>query len=262
MCLVAVAWRAHARYPLVLVGNRDEFHQRPSLAADWWPEHPHLFGGRDLAAGGSWLGITRDGRLAVVTNNPRRPPAPDHTRSRGALVKAWLTGDQEAGAFLDEVQGDLVRYAGFTLLVGSLAGGFEALVHPAGHLGARWRLPAGVSVLSNSPREEPWPKVEWLEQAVTAYLAARAGRDPDPEELLALVGRRMPVAEPEAGTPVARARVTPFVTGTDYGSRASTLVLGDAAGGWRCVERRFGPGGIPAGESSARHFPGAPAPGP
>ena len=74
MCLIAVAWKAHPRYPLILLGNRDEFHARPSVAADWWPEAPDVFGGRDLKAGGSWLGVSRGGRIAVVTNNPLRPP--------------------------------------------------------------------------------------------------------------------------------------------------------------------------------------------
>jgi len=253
VCLVAVAWQAHPRYPLILVGNRDEFHRRPAVPADWWPEAPGVFGGRDLQAGGSWLGVSRSGRLAVVTNNPLVPPAAHHTRSRGALVRDWLTGTDDTAAFLDRVQAELDALPGFNLLVGSLGDGLEGLVAPAGALGPRWRLPAGVTVLANSPREEPWPKAGWLQDAVGRYLAARD--EPDPEELLALVARRMPVAEPADDSLPARARVTPFLAGDDYGSRASTLVIADAAGGWSCTERRFGPGGRPAGESRARHYP-------
>jgi uncharacterized protein with NRDE domain len=254
MCLVAIAWQAHPHNPLVLVGNRDEFHQRPTVPAGWWPEADHVFGGRDLQAGGSWLGVTRHGRVAVVTNNPLRPPATSHTRSRGALVREWLTGQGDPGAFLDAVESDLDHYAGFSLLVGTLTEGLEGLVTPAGHLGARWRIPPGITVLSNSPRETPWPKVGWLGEALHSYLQRpMPPGGPNTDELLSLVARRMPVAEPEADTPVARARVTPFVTGTDYGTRAATLVLADASGGWRCIERRFGPGGVPAGESEARH---------
>ncbi len=256
MCLVAVAWQAHPRYPLILLGNRDEFHQRPTVPAGWWPEADHVFGGRDLQAGGSWLGVTRHGRVAVVTNNPLRPPGVNHTRSRGALVRAWLTGDSASGAFLDTVENDVGHYAGFSLLVGTLGAGLDGFVTPAGSLGPRWRLPTGVTVLSNSPRETPWPKVGWLQKALDNYLRRpMPATGPDAEELLSLVGRRMPVAEPEADTPVARARVTPFVTGTDYGTRAATLILADDDGGWRCIERRFGPGGMPAGESQARHSP-------
>lgn len=250
MCLVAVAWQVHPDYPLLLLGNRDEFHQRPTVPAGWWPEAGHVFGGRDLRAGGSWLGITRHGRVAVVTNNPRRPPGDGHTRSRGALVHAWLTGEASAGAFLDTVDNSVAHYAGFSLLVGTLDGGLDGYVTPAGSLGARWRLPGGITVLSNSPREAPAPKVSWLEQALAGYFRrAMRATGPDPEELLALMARRMPVAEPEADSGLARAPVTPFVTGDDYGTRATTLILADARGGWRCIERRFGPGGVPAGES-------------
>ena len=256
MCLVAVAWQAHPRYPLVLLGNRDEFHRRPTVPAGWWPEAGDVFGGRDLQAGGSWLGISRQGRVAVVTNNPLRPPGTHRTRSRGALVREWLTGGETAAAFLDAVEDGVdEHYAGFSLLVGTVESGLHGLVTPAGSLGARWQLPEGITVLSNSPREAPWPKVGWLNEALGEYLRSRPALEPDPEELLALVARRMPVAEPEADTPVARARVTPFVTGHDYGTRAATLILGDERGGWRCIERRFGPGGVPAGESEARHTP-------
>lgn len=250
MCLIAVAWKAHPRYPLVLLGNRDEFHGRPSVAANWWPEEPDVFGGRDLKAGGSWLGVSRSGRLAVVTNNPLRPPAADRSLSRGALVHDWLTGTAGSDAFLAAVARDEARYAGFSLFVGTLADGLEGLVAPAGELGARWSLPAGITALSNSPREAPWPKVGWLQRALEDYL-----RRPDVEtdELLALAGRRMPVIEPSDDSPQARARVTPFVTGSDYGTRASTLILADTRGGWHCIERRFGPNGVPAGESQGRH---------
>jgi uncharacterized protein with NRDE domain len=260
MCLVAIAWRVHPRYPLVLLGNRDEFHQRPTVPAGWWPEAGEVFGGRDLQAGGSWLGISRSGRLAVVTNNPLRPPGAGRHRSRGALVRDWLTGAADSGGFLDAVAASEESYAGFSLLVGTLDGGLEGFITPAGSLGARWRLPPGVTVLANSPREAPWPKASWLERALDGYLRRQSpdkspDAGPDTDELLALIERRMPVAEPDADTPQARARVTPFVTGTDYGTRAATLILADDRAGWHCIERRFGPGGVPAGESRARHAP-------
>ncbi|MDH5275324.1 MAG: NRDE family protein [Gammaproteobacteria bacterium] len=256
MCLVAVAWQVHPRYPLVLLGNRDEFHRRPAVPAGWWPEADHVFGGRDLQAGGSWLGVTRHGRVALVTNNPLRPPGVGHTRSRGALVREWLMGHGEAGAFLGAVERNVGHYAGFSLLVGTLDAGLEGFVTPAGSLGARWRLPAGVTAFSNSPREDPWPKALWLQQALDRYLGRpMPATGPDAEELLSLVARRMPVAEPDADTPGGRARVTPFVTGTDYGTRATTLILADERGGWRCIERRFASGGLPAGESHGSHSP-------
>ena len=258
MCLVAIAWRVHPRYPCILLGNRDEFHARPAAPADWWPDAPEVFGGRDLVAGGSWLGITRAGRIALVTNNPARPPASRHDLSRGALVREWLTGAETAAGYLHHVEGLADRYAGFCLVLGSTNTGLEGLITPAGALGSRWTLAPGITVLSNSPREAPWPKVDWLERALDRYLgrtADGAAAEPDCEALFALLNRRMPVAEAANDTTLARARVTPFVSGPDYGTRASTLILADEHGGWRFIERRFGPGGIPAGESQVRSSP-------
>ncbi|MEZ5563980.1 MAG: NRDE family protein [Gammaproteobacteria bacterium] len=255
MCLVAVAWQAHPRYPLILIGNRDEFHGRPSAAADWWPDAPHVFGGRDLQAGGSWLGINRNGRLAVVTNNPLRPSPVDHPLSRGALVGDWLTGNDAADHFLNGIASREERYGGFGLLVGSLSGGLHGFVSPAGALGSRWVLPTGISVLANSPREAPWPKAVWLQSTLKDYLE-RWSRKPDAalpaDELLAMVGRRMPVAPADDDSLRARARVTPFVSSAEYGTRASTLILGDQDGRWQCIEHRYGPNGMPAGESTVR----------
>ncbi len=249
MCLVAVAWQAHPRYPLILLGNRDEFHARPSAPADWWPDAPQVFGGRDLQAGGSWLGVSRDGRVAVVTNNPERPPGAAHPESRGKLVSRWLRSSATPAAFTAALAEEEHRFGGFALVVGTVTAGCTGLVAPAGSLGGRWSLPAGITVLSNSSREQPWPKVGWLAKALTRYLERD---EPDSGELLALLERRMPVAPPNGDSPRELVRVTPFVSGTGYGTRASTLILADREGGVRVIERRFGPGGVPAGESRAR----------
>lgn len=253
MCLVAIAWQVHPRYPFLLLGNRDEFHQRATAPADWWPDAPQVFGGRDLQAGGSWLGATREGRVAVVTNNPLRPPTTAHARSRGALVRDWLAGTASADEFLGAIEARLSEYAGFSLLVGSIHDGLKGLVTPAGSLGARWTVPRGVTALSNAPRETPWAKAGWLASAVETCLnRVDPDKEPESNDLLALLERRMPVAHPESGSLAARARVTPFISGVEYGTRASSLIIADAAGGWRFIERRFGPGGMPAGESQAR----------
>lgn len=259
MCLVAVAWRVDPHFPLILIGNRDEFHARPSAAAEWWPDAPSVFGGRDLKAGGSWLGIGRNGRLAVVTNNPLRPSSADRPLSRGALVQDWLTGSGTATNFLNGVAAREAHYGGFSLLVGDLTTGLEGFISPAGSLGSRWSVPDGISVQSNSPREMPWPKVTWLERQLAAYLA-NPNRPPDiaplAEDLFALLGRRMPVATADDDSLLAGVRVRPFVSGIEYGTRASTVILADRRGGWTFLEQRFGPGGEPTGNrSTARYSP-------
>lgn len=259
MCLVAVAWRAHPHYPLILVGNRDEFHERPSAAADWWPDAPTVFGGRDLKAGGSWLGIGQNGRVAVVTNNPLRPASAERPLSRGALVRDWLIGSETTDEFLQGVASLEARYGGFSLLVGTAGEKLCGFITPAGALGSRWTVPTGVSVLTNSPREAPWPKAVWLERQLTAYLAKpqhAPGITPLADDLLALIGRRMPVTQADDDSLLARVRVLPFVSGKEYGTRASTVILVDQRGGWSCIEQRFGPGGVPVGtRATGRYSP-------
>ena len=104
MCLLALGWNAHPRYRLVFAGNRDEFHARPAATADWWTDKPDVFGGRDLEAGGTWLGLRRDGRFAVVTNfrEPDRRPA--GMRSRGELATRFLAGSMASSAYLDDLK--------------------------------------------------------------------------------------------------------------------------------------------------------------
>jgi uncharacterized protein with NRDE domain len=242
MCLVAIAWRAHPRYPLIVAGNRDEFHARASAPAGWWADAP-VYGGRDLVAGGSWLAMSRGGRFAVVTNFPGRPAADPTAPSRGHLVRDFVAGDRPSGRFLDAVSVAETRYAGFCLVVGTRVQ-LRGFVSPRGAGRARWTLNPGVSVISNSPPAEPWPKALHIESAVARVLTGEAVAA---DGLFELLAQREPVGTEERGSLLSR---TPFVVGDDYGTRATTVILVDAAGECRFIERRFGPGGRPAGESS------------
>ena len=116
MCLILFAWKAHPRYAFVLAANRDEFHERPSAAADFWPRRPDLLAGRDLQAGGTWLGITRSGRFAAVTNfrEPLAPEAPLE-RSRGDLVTDYLAGAQAPLVHARALLESAPPYRGFNL---------------------------------------------------------------------------------------------------------------------------------------------------
>src|SRR5450432_1638658 len=100
MCLIVLAWRAAAEYPLVVAANRDEWRERPAEAARWWPDHPELLAGRDLQAGGTWMGITRGGRFAAVTNFRDPSDKRSTARSRGGLVTEFLLGADSPGRFL------------------------------------------------------------------------------------------------------------------------------------------------------------------
>ncbi|MFN3884164.1 MAG: NRDE family protein, partial [Rhodocyclaceae bacterium] len=116
MCLILVAWRTHHDFPLVIAANRDEFHARATAPAAFWKDHPQVLAGRDLAAGGTWLGITRQGRFAALTNyrDPasHQPSAP----SRGRLVADYLCGEDDIDGYLDAIEPE--RYNGFNLLLG------------------------------------------------------------------------------------------------------------------------------------------------
>jgi uncharacterized protein with NRDE domain len=242
MCLVAVAWRAHPRYPLIVAGNRDERHARPSAPADWWADAAHVVGGRDLVAGGSWLAMSRTGRFAVVINDPRRPPQPAQDASRGHLVRDFVAGERPSGRFLDAVAVAESRYAGFCLVLGTpvQVRGFATFRAGRPH---RWTLKAGVSTFSNAPLDEPAPKSRHLEAAVTDLLAADEVPDAG---LFALLERREPVAGDSAASVASR---TPFVIGESYGTRASTVILVDSERRCLFVERRFDARGRMAGES-------------
>ncbi|GIK35515.1 MAG: hypothetical protein BroJett010_20740 [Gammaproteobacteria bacterium] len=251
MCLVAIAWRAHPRYPLIIVANRDEDHGRPAAPAAWWPDASQVFGGRDLRAGGSWLAVSRSGRFAAITNNPRRPPGPQPGPSRGQLVQDFVAGDRPSGRFLDGVQAKADRYPGFCLLVGTRVQ-VRGIVTPPGSHPGRWTLPAGVSAVSNSPLEQPWPKVHYLEAALAAALADDAV---EPGRLFALLERRDPVPGQGSGgdrdDSPAISRL-PFIVGEHYGTRASTVITMDAAGSCEVSERRFDSTGRLRGEVSER----------
>ena len=161
MCLIVFAWRPDHAQPLIVAANRDEFYARPSLPLAQWPEAPHVHAGRDLEAGGSWLGIGANGRFAALTNirDPHQPPA---RKSRGELVAGFLTGVQSLEDYLADVVDRSPDYAGFNLLLGNH--------HELWHFNARMSEPvmleSGVYGLSNAGLDTPWPK---LLKAKTAW---------------------------------------------------------------------------------------------
>ena len=156
MCLIVVSWRHHQRYRLVVAANRDEYFRRPAAPAAFWSDHPRVLAGRDLEAGGTWLGITLDDRFAALTNyrNPaeKNPGAP----SRGALVSDFLTGNEDPLEYLQRIERRAASYNGFSLVVGNAAS-LYFLSNRGGHVA---RVPPGMHGLSNHVLDTPWPKVE------------------------------------------------------------------------------------------------------
>ena len=246
MCLAVVAIGVHPRYRLVVAANRDEFHRRPTAAAQWWPEG--WFGGRDLTAGGTWLGIARSGRWALLTNvrEPSRhdPAAP----SRGAWVPAFLRSDGAPSVALADACA--APGNGFNLLGGDAV----TTAWASNRAAAPKTLGGGIHALSNALLDTPWPKVVRTRDALRRWCA-----DPDAalDGLLDLLDDRAEAADadlPATGVPLAweRRLSAPFIVGADYGTRCSTAFTFDARQEIEFVERSFAPDGRRSGEVRAR----------
>lgn len=246
MCLLVVAWQSHPRYRLVVAGNRDEFHERPSAPLGWWPDAAGILAGRDLRGGGTWLGLARNGRFGLVTNFRDVNGAPPDAPSRGRFVPDFLRDDAPAASFLAALRPGASRYAGFNLLLGDATG-----LHYYSNVGdeAPRELPPGIYGLSNHRLDEPWPK---LVRTRERFAAALAATDPDPAGLAELLADRTPApgdAPPDRGLPpdLERALTAPFVRHAQYGTRCSTVVLAGHDGRTLVLERRFDAAGALSG---------------
>ena len=246
MCLIAFAWNVHPRWRLVLVGNRDEFHARPSAGLARWEDAP-IIAGRDLRAGGTWLGVTPAGRCAVVTN-VRAPQVVPGTRSRGALARDYLAGTDSADAHAAKLLDEAATYGAFNLLLFDADSAWLVGNHPRPH---RRPLDAGVHALSNAALDTPWPKVCALDAHLRAWLAAGGV---DPLTLLELLRDEHVAADaelPDTGIGIERERwlAPAFVRGREYGTRASTVVAIAHDGRGLIVEHRFAADGMVDGHT-------------
>ena len=247
MCLLAFAWRVHPGFPLVLVGNRDEFHDRPAEPAHWWPAPDGILAGRDLQAGGSWLGLSRGGRFAVVTNYREPGVVTSGRRSRGELVVDFLSSSATAEEWMDELAEDQDGYGGFNLVIGE-----GDQLHYLTNRGEGHRfLEPGIYGLSNHNLDTPWPKVTAARERLRGLLDEDR---PPVESLFSILEDRTRPNDhelPETGVPLEWERLlsSAFVVDPRYGTRASTVVMAGADGEIALVERRFGVDGGCAGES-------------
>lgn len=234
MCLIAVAWRARADLPLVVAANRDEWRDRPAEPAHWWPGHPQILAGRDLRAGGTWMGVTRGGRFAAVTNF--RDPADRRStaKSRGMLVTEFLQGSGPPEDFLAGLATRASEYNAFNLIAGDGA----SLWYYGSREGVGRPIEPGVHALSNHLLDEPWPKVV---RARSRMRAALLDADPAPAlfDLLSDAEGAADDALPDTGVGVEweRRLASALIPGEDYGTRASTVLAVSASGEMRFEER-------------------------
>ena len=240
MCLILFAYRLVPGQPLIVAANRDEFYARPSAAAHWWEDAPNLLAGRDLEAGGTWLGVQANGRFAAVTNftNPDQPPPP---RSRGALVTDFLRSAEASADYAAGIEGE--QYQGFNLLLWD----GETLAY-ASNRGETQLLEPGCYALTNAHLGANWPKA--LDGVARLRHAIAAGADID--GLIDLL-RHDQLPQGDAGhlrSETAESRATPcFIRGDAYGTRASTAVIYADEGDIAFAEQSYGP----RGELAERH---------
>lgn len=250
MCVIAFAWNAHPRWRLLLIGNRDELHARPSAPLASWPEEPALLAGRDLEAGGTWMGVCGPDRACVVTN-VRDPRAEMDRASRGLLVTDFLRGTDAAARHAAALEPNAARYRPFNLLLFDHAAARFVSNDPFARVG---EIAAGVHGLSNGDLDAPWPKVRRATAALHEWLAAGTAAFTPLFEALAdeTIAPDAELPDTGIGLELERRLSPPFVRGERYGTRATTLIALARDGGGVIEEHRFGPNGVARGITALR----------
>ena len=247
MCLVLIALNSHPEYSLIVAANRDEFYDRPSAPAEYWEDAPGILAGRDLKAGGTWLGIDQRGRFAAVTNYRQGQREQSAPRSRGHLVSGFLTTSTDVREYFEQVRADAELYNGFNLI----AGDSRELLYYSNREDHIRALGPGLYGLSNHLLDTAWPKVTSTKSAFGTLLSRRASDLTD--ALFALLSDRTQPPDDQlphtgVGPEWELLLSSAFITSRDYGTRSSTVVLVGRDGGIVFVERNFGPGGVPTQE--------------
>ena len=245
MCLIALAWQTHPEYPILMVSNRDEFYARATKRMDFWRDKPAILAGRDLEAGGTWLGVSKTGGIAALTN-VREPPEP-RAFSRGHLVTTWLEGTHSPQAFTRWLQSKGNQLAGYNLLFGDAEQLFWATNRPPGHdcesnFSAK-ELTPGIYSLSNASLNTPWPKAELAKQRLQVALGENEARSlvdfcsvTADRELHADLSH---YEENSMDTERLLALSAQWIHTPDYGTRATTVIRRRIDGLWECLEQTF-----------------------
>lgn len=229
MCLVLFSYDEHAATPLIVAANRDEFFARPTAAASYWNDHSDLLAGRDLVAGGTWIGITRTGRFATITNVREPHITVDNPLSRGDLTLDFLTSNISPEAYLKSIQAKQHRYSGFNLLVGDISENQRELRYFSNRKEGIHRLSSGVYGLSNHLLNSPWPKVS----AGKDYLHSTIARTTNEKDLHSSLREFLenPLLAnddilPSTGVSYEREKAlsAAFISLPDYGTRTSTVL--------------------------------------
>ena len=248
MCLVVFAWQVHPLYRLILAGNRDESHRRPTQDAHWWPDNESILAGRDLQGGGSWLAVSKSGRFATVTNFREGQISKAGRSSRGALVTDFVAGSSSTQEYEASIAND--KFAGFGLL---LSDG-KTMSYLSNRDDLEAKLDPGIYGLSNASLDTPWSKVVRAKANLESLIDSGGVNE---TELLRLLADRTPAAVNDVEAEnlpfeIAWALTAPFIVAPDYGTRSSSTVLWGNDDVIEFCERRFDPSGKSTGESRFR----------
>lgn len=240
MCVIFFAYKKHPEFPLILLANRDEFYARPTADAHFWVDAPEIFAGRDLVHGGTWLGITKSGRFAAVTNY-RDPSAPQGELSRGALVSDFLQSVDSAESYLKKVRSHAANFSGFNLLVGEINKQNQAFAYYSNREDRIKILDAGVYGLSNNLLDTPWQKVK---KGKTALEKLVVNGEFDNDKYFEILSDKTLAEDadlPETGIGYEREKLLSaiFIETPVYGTRSSSVVLIDNAYNISLDERVF-----------------------
>lgn len=242
MCIILFAYKTHPRYKLILAANRDEYYARPTARAAFWEDAGEVVAGRDLERGGTWLGVTKSGRYAAVTNFRDPSAIKKDAPSRGHLVSDFLRGEDAPADYLSKIAAVSSSYNGFNLIAGDAQ---QLCYHSNREAGVR-ELEAGVYGLSNHLLDTTWPKVLKGKRALSEIV--RRGEPVKPEELLQILAddaRADDERLPQTGISLEyeRALSPVFIRTPVYGTRSSSLLLIDIDESITFVERGFEPEG-------------------
>jgi uncharacterized protein with NRDE domain len=237
MCLVVFAHNSHPNYQFIFAANRDEFYDRPTEQADFWKDQPELLAGKDLKAGGTWMGITKSGKFAAITNYRGLSNIKEDAPTRGLLVTDFLQGTLGPENYYDQVKNNLSDYNDFNLILGNI----NNLYYFSTHTEGLKKLESGVHGLSNAVLNTPWPKVE---KSKKHFLKLLKNKEMHAWELLSLLSDTLEAKEkdlPDTGVGIEWEKVLSsiFIQSPKYGTRCSTAVLIDNDNNVRLAEKTF-----------------------
>lgn len=238
MCLILFSYQTHPAYRLILAANRDEFYKRPTRALAFWTDHPDLLAGRDLKGNGTWLGVSRTGRIAAISNYRDPNALMPHAPSRGLLVRDCLTGASSPQHYLETVSKIGQRYNGYNLIAGDTGG----LYYYSNRSSGVRQMQPGIYGISNHLIDTSWPKVQRAKALLQDQL--NGSQKINIDKILEILGDRSQPADAElphtgVGLEWERILAPMFIISPDYGTRSSSVILIDQSGRITFWERTF-----------------------